>query len=414
MRAGVTAQRSELPQTVANAAPTHGRITQANYNAVQTIWGAEQTQGELKPDLYYEEEVTNRIEFEDLSKPAVLRTQTVRHTIAENPFLSSHHTVTLTQNPRKKGSALYGGYETSCTFTWRLKNPTDRVLKADLKFPLPGSGTMFDNLSAVLNGQDVLPQMQIKDSCLVLPREVQPGEMLDLSIAFKSRGMSYWYLQVQEPREIRDFTLTLTLPDLPKSRLNYPEGCMTPSDIQPTNSGRGSVLTFQLDHAISGKGMGISLPSLPQPGAATSAVLGETEQGWLLIFALLVLGSSMLTGGQAVLLSLLFGTATALAYGLLGDFSDVLFGFWGTAVLILVPMFYVLSKLLRRFLPGTNGRLMALQFLLYGIALPCLAGLDGARESLYIDICSVVLLAFVAWHVVSHWKEGAPIQQPTR
>ena len=40
---------------------------------------------------------------------------------------------------------------------------------------------------------------------------------------------------------------------------------MTPGNIQPTADGQGSVLTYRLDHAISNKGMGISLPTLPQP-----------------------------------------------------------------------------------------------------------------------------------------------------
>ena len=59
--------------------------------------------------------------------------------------------------------------------------------------------------------------MQIKDSRLVLERDVQPKQTMTLHIAFKSRGLSYWYFQVCEPREIRDFLLTLNLPDLPRS-----------------------------------------------------------------------------------------------------------------------------------------------------------------------------------------------------
>ncbi len=60
--AGMSVLRSYLHQTVAGFQRNHGRVTEANYNAVQTIWGPEQTQGELKMDLYYEEEVTERIE----------------------------------------------------------------------------------------------------------------------------------------------------------------------------------------------------------------------------------------------------------------------------------------------------------------------------------------------------------------
>jgi hypothetical protein len=39
---------------------------------------------------------------------------------------------------------------------------------------------------------------------------------------------------------------------------------------------------------------------------------------------------------------------TAFADGLLGDFSDLLFGFLGTEVLIMIPLLIVLAKLLTR------------------------------------------------------------------
>lgn len=405
---GMSLLRSYLHQTVSNFRHNHGRVTEANYNAVQTIWGAEQNQGELSMDLYYEQEETERIQSEDLTKPAVLRKKIVRHDVNANPFVSARHEVTLRQNPRKKGSALYGGYETDCRFSWQLQNPTDRPLNADIKLPLPADGAVYNDLYARLNGKDVLALMQLKDGALNLPRELKPAEALDIKIGFKSRGMSYWYMQVKEAREIRDFTLTLNLPDLPKSRLNHPEGCMTPTDIKPTGDGQGSVLTYRLDHAISNKGMGIALPTPPQPGERTNAVLGETERSWLLIFALLVLGLTVAAVKNSVVISMLFGAATALGYGLLGDFSDLLFGFWGTAILILVPIFILLGKLLRKVIPGTTGRLISLQLFTYGILLPCIAGLDSDRRSLYLNICAILFLAFAAWQLMNQWRNEPP------
>src|SRR5204862_4565799 len=130
------------------------------------------------------------------------------------------------QNPRKKGSAYYDGYETACRFTWRLKNPADRELKSVLTFPLPAAGAMYDAISATLNGRDVLPQMQLKNASLVLNYDLKPNEPLTLEISFTSRGMSYWYFQTKDSQETRDLILTLNLPDLPKAKLNYPGGCM--------------------------------------------------------------------------------------------------------------------------------------------------------------------------------------------
>jgi hypothetical protein len=391
--------RVYLHQAVARFQHDHGRVTQANYNAIQTIWGTPQEQAELRFELYYEEEVTERIESEDLTKPAVTRKKTVRHYATGNPFLATRHDVILSQSPRKKGSALYGGYETICHFHWQLKNPADRDLNSLLTFPLPSATGIYDDLTATLNGKDILSQMQLKDGALLLARDTRANEALELAISFKSRGMSYWYLQVKEPREIRDFFFTLTLPDLSKARLNFPEGCMTPTSIKPTPDNRGTVLSFHLDHAISNKGMGISLPTVTQPGETTNAVLAEVERGWLLIFAMLLFGLTSAGAGQAVLLSVLFGAAGACAYGLLGDFSDLLFGFWGTAGLILVPGFLLLAWLLRRSAPRAPANLLASQLLLFGLLYPCVAGLDSDRQSLYFNLAALVFLALAAWQL---------------
>ena len=393
----VSVLRIYLRQTHAEFQRTHGRVTQANYAAVQTIWGAEQEQGELKVDIYTVEEITERIESEDLTKPAVLRKKIVRHTAPGNPFVTARHEVMLKQNPRKKGSAYYGGYETACHFSWKLNNPVTSTQKCNLIFPLPAAGTMYDELSATLNGRDVLPQMQLVDGTLLLAREVQPNEAMDFKISFKSRGVSFWYFQVREAREIRDFQLTLTLPDLQTGKLNYPGGCMTPSEIKPANNGQGSVLLFRLDHAISNQGMGVALPSLPQPGETTNAVLGETERSWLFAFAMIALTFTLSQVRHSILLTILFTSAMALAYGLLGDFSDLLFGFVGTAVLVLVPMLLILAKYLRRCLDGFTGKVLALQFLIAGILYPCLAGLDSDRQKLYLNLCALGFLGFTAW-----------------
>jgi hypothetical protein len=414
--ATISVLRSYLRQTVGDFERTHGRVTQANYNAVQTIWGSEQVQSELNVDIYHDEETTERIESEDPTKPALLRKKTLHVSVVGNPFVSATHEITLRQSPRKKGSAFYGGYETDCSFRWKLRNPSASNQMCVLTFPLPASDAMFDGLVATLDGKDVLPQVEIKDGSLVLEHDVQPDEAMDFRIAFKSRGLSYWYFQVREAREIRDFTLTMNLPDLPKSKLNYPDGCMTPTDIAPTKDNLGTILTYRLDHALTDKGMGISLPELPQPGETTRAVLEEADDAWLFIFAILALSLTLANVRHAVLLTILFATATAFGYGLLADFSDLLFGFWGTAILILLPLFILLASLLKRAAPEI-GRWLAVQFLLFGIVYPCLAGLDDNRQSLYLNLCALMFLSFTASLLVkSVMKEklqaSVPVENP--
>ena len=389
--------QSYLGRVLSDYHHAHGRLTETNLEAVRTIWGDEQIQGELSADLWWEQEETEPIESEDLSKPAITRKHTVRYTVAENPFVTTRHEVTIRQNPRHKGSAVYAAYETACHFTYVLRNPAEHDVTAQFKFPLPSASSMYDDLAITLNGTNELDALQVEKGALVLEEHLAQGETANLQIAFKSRGLAYWYFQIRQPREVRDFELLLKLPDLPKSKLNYPEGCMTPTQIMPTDDGHGCTLAYRLDHAICNKGMGIELPSLSQPGETTTAVLAEAEKGWVLLFAAVVLGLALVGGRGGVLVGVLVGCAAALGYGLLGDLSDTFLGFWGTAILVLIPLLIALGWLTSRCLPELEGRLVGLELLLFGAVYPCLAALDAERETLYLNISAFIFLTIAAW-----------------
>jgi len=210
---------------------------------------------------------------------------------------------------------------------------------------------------------------------------------------------------------------------------------MSPTAVKPTADKLGSVLTYRLDHAISSKGMGVALPPPPQPGATTSGVLAETERAWLLIYAALIfsLVSTRLgkesgtklelraksfvtqpdpqTGiATAVLLCIFFGTATACSYAMVADFSDILLGFWGTAGVVLLPMFLILAWLLKQVVPGRLGRLLVVQLFLFGLVYPAVAGLDTERQTLYFNLCTLSALGFIAFQWVHiHWNYPATI-----
>jgi len=387
-----------LDRTAATFRHGHGRVTEVNLDAVRTIWGPEQAQGNLSVSLRWEEEQLERLESEDPTRPTVTRKKKVVYTVDENPFLSERHTVTLRQSPRKKGTAVYPGYTTDCRFTWRLRNPADRDVKATLRFPLPASSAMYDELAVALNGASVRDRLRIRANALELEQPLQSGEHITYEISFKSRGLSYWYFQVREPREIRDLELKLALPDMPRKSLNYPEGCMTPTGI--ADEQKGAVLTYRLDRALSNKGMGIEIPKLTQPGELAGAVLGEVRKGWVLLFAALLLGGTLCGYKHTALLATFIAAAVAFAYGLLGDFSGTPLGFWGTGLIVVLPIFLLLLAALRRALPGAEGSALMLQLYVFGLLYPCLAGLDEKRQVLYLNLSALLFLVVAAWQLI--------------
>jgi len=386
-----------LDRTAASFRHDHGRVTEANLDAVRTIWGPEQAQGELSVALRWEEEQLERLESEDPTKPTVTRKRKLTHTVDENPFVNARHAVTLRQSPRKKGPAVYPGYTTECKFTWRLRNPATRDVTAVLRFPLPATSAMYDDLAVGLNGTSVRDRLRIRSNALELEQLLKPGEEINYEVSFKSRGLSFWYFQVREPREIRDLELKLTLPDTPTKSLNYPEGCMTPTEV--VDAGHGSVLTYRLDRALSNKGMGIEIPKLTQPGELASAVLDEVRKGWVLLFAALLLGGTLAGCKHTALLTAFVAAAVAFAFALLGDFSDTPLGFWGTGAIVVLPIFVLLLVALRRTLPGAEGNALMLELAGFGLLYPVLAGLDDKRQLLYLNLSAVLFLAIAAWQL---------------
>jgi hypothetical protein len=397
---GAASLRPYVDHTLAEFRHSHGRVTQVNFAAVRTIWGGEQTQGTLAVALGYNEEQTERLESEDPTKPALLRKRNVHVDVPDNPFVSERHEITLRQNPRNKGTAIYAGYETDCRFVYTLKNPVNRAVTAMLRFPLPSDRAIFNDLEVKLNGASVLDHLQVAGGQLLLQPALAAGETVTVEVAFKSRGLDYWYFQVREAREIRDFQLLLHLPDLAKTDLNYPEGCMTPMDITPTADGKGCTLTYRLNHALSNKGMGIAMPTQRQPGATADAVLAQTEKAWVLLFAAMLLGLTLgHDPSRAALGSVLIGSTAALGYAFIGDLSDTFIGFWGAYLVVLLPLLALIGWLLTRTVTGSAGRLLAAELLLFGLAFPCAAGFDEVRETLYLNLAAYLLLAATAWQL---------------
>jgi flagellar biogenesis protein FliO len=71
----------------------------------------------------------------------------------------------------------------------------------------------------------------------------------------------------------------------------------------------------------------------------------------------------------------------------------------------LLPLFLALAWLLRR-VARPVGQWLAAQLLLFSIVFPCLAGLDSDRSTLYLDLCGLALLGFIAWLLVKRLEQS--------
>jgi hypothetical protein len=126
-------------------------------------------------------------------------------------------------------------------------------------------------------------------------------------------------------------------------------------------------------------------------------VLGESEKGLVLFFALALAGL-MLSGRRfAALWTVLAGAALAVGYGLLADLSDTALGFWGASLAVMLPMLIIIAAMTSRGLAGAYRKMLTISALLVCVAYPYAAGLDDARGVMYLNICALIFLAMTGW-----------------
>jgi len=281
-----------------------GGKSQKNYNAVTTIWGRPHLQRELSVRLaysttHYHDRHGMELDPNALkasTQPVGFRKQTVEHTVPGNPVLEADHEFVLRANYRKKGGAWYPGFETDATFSYKVLNFADRELTAHFSFPLPARQGLVDHIQVVLDGELVRQKLLIDESGIRWRMPVRPGIQHDLVIKYHSRGLEHLRFEPGPGRELAKYRLRMVCRGIRKGEINYPIGCMTPTEqiVETPEKGPAgedvpvTTLSWNLDRAVTRLGMGLILPERKQPGYYVARVLGAASWGLVLLLAMVV------------------------------------------------------------------------------------------------------------------------------
>jgi len=233
----------------------------------------------------------------------------------------------------KKGYALYSGYIIRAQFTYEVLNDSNLETEAEFTFPMSPGQRVFEDFQITLDGQDISSKLQFAPDQITWTSVMAPRQHHTITVVYTSRGMETFYYQIPAQRNIRDFVLTLTIDRLPLTQLNYPEGILTPTRIASTSDGRGSVLVWQLDRAITTAGMGVALPQPEQPGAQVLRVLWNSPYALTLLVTMLALTLLILGVPMRFLDLALLAAVYCAQFLLMAAVSDYWFGFWGSLVL---------------------------------------------------------------------------------
>jgi hypothetical protein len=321
-----------LNDNVATFYSTHGSLSDVSRSSAETIWGRPHTQVELTVVHSHEVQVQEELPREDLTKPATYKTVTQRENVVQNSIVGFKGDILMRLSEREKGYAYYSGYVIDVALNYDVVNDSDILTDADFTFPLSSGQSLFENFVIRMDGQDLSPMLRIASDQVTWQLKMQPHQKSKIDITYASRGMDYFYYQIPVQREIKNFVLTLNIDRLPVSMLNYPDGVITPKEITPTTDGRGSILVWRFDHAITVAGMGVALLPPPQPGAQVLRVLVISPYALTLLGAMLAL-TMLLWGEEVRFLDLaLLSALYSVQFLVMASLSDYFFGFWGSLV----------------------------------------------------------------------------------
>ena len=375
---------------------THGSLSEATLFSAQSIWGKPHIQRELAVNHFVETVVQEEIPREDPTKPPLYRNTKVRQQVPQNSILSFEGQVDMTLNEREKGYALYNGFVVNARFEYSIINDSNLETEAEFAFPLSPGQTMYDKFTILEDGQDISSKLRFSKDLVQWKRTMQFQQQSKIVVTYTSRGMEHLYYQVPAQREIKNFVLTLTVDRLPVSLLNYPEGCLTPTEIKPTGDQRGSILTWKLDRAVTVAGMGVALPQPQQPGAQVLRALLNSPYALTLLITMVAL-TLLICGELARFLDLaLLAGAYCVQFLIMAALSDSSFGFWGSLILG-ACVTGVLTFLLFRRYSSVLIRVLTLVLVGFFTIIYPLAGLltDVTRRNSFDSLVQVGLIVYL-------------------
>ena len=386
-----------------------GGTSARNESAVRAIWGREHVQRELSVSLMYE--TTHFYDKDGLeldpeklkttTQPVGYRKQTIQHTIPGNPVVEAAHEFLIETNYRMKGGAWYPGFETTASFTYKIENFADRLATGNFSFPMPAGQGLVDRIEVVLDGQPARQKLLINENGIRWKMPIEIGAKHDLAITYHSRGLNNLRFEPGAGKEMEKYRLKMVCKGLAEDDVNYPVGCMTPTEKPAETLARNArgndvpvtTLAWNLDRAVTRLGMGIIIPKKTQPGYYVARVLAAAPWGLILLLAMVV-ATYLATGQTPHWLPLAVLAASYHLYYLLtahiGDYAPGLVGgmvLAGIALTALTALFQLVWC--RRF----HALVTLALFAVFCIAYPLIRITD--HEGLLLTILYVALPALL-------------------
>jgi hypothetical protein len=249
---------------------------------------------------------------------------------------SSRIRLHVSLDPRRKGVLWFPTFRCAYDAEHIFSLPPGSDRRAYLYASLESSDAVYDHISLKVNQsevRDITPL--VRKRSLVL--DIDPADKIKVHLSFETTGLEkVLYLispQEKDVAEISDFLMTLTT-DF--RNIDFPASTISPTAKQ--KAGRGWELTWDFKRSITGKDIGLIIPSKLNPGEIVGRVSFFAPVS-LLFYLMVVIVLSLLQGIRIHPMNYFFISAAFFSFHLMYSyFSDHLDIFVTFAIASLVSM----------------------------------------------------------------------------
>lgn len=320
--------------------------------------------------------------------------------------------MTIDEDIRRKGLVWFPLYDVDFAGRWVFTYGRPEAGELRVTWDFPASDGFYDDFAVLVDGVE-LADTSIVSNTVQFAVPAQPGQVFDVAVRFRSRGNEQLvYHPAHGVSELEAFSLVL---HTDFDDIDFPSGTLSPTDRTEEDGGWRIAWTF--DRMLSGKGMGVIVPSPVQPGelVASMAFSAPISLGLFMVW-IYVLG--MLRGIDVHPVNHAFLAAAFFAFHLLFAYSaDLMPVEWAFAMSAAVSLMLVLTYLARVVSPRFATLEAGLAQLVYLVGFALAHFWDGAT-GLTLTVIGIGTL-FALMQLTSHvrWSDvfaGKPVAVPAK
>ncbi len=206
---------------------------------------------------------------------------------ASAPIASSDITADIGLEQRKKGLLWYATYLVDYSGTYVVSDPTGEGGSGAMEFRFPTADGIYDGFEVRVAGEEV--PVTYGEGVARAEFDIEPGAQVPVQVGYRSQGQDEWRYSPSHGSVdvIDDFALVM---NTDFKEIDFPSDAVSPTS--KTETDEGWQLTWEYDRLVSGRPIGLTMPTPLNPGPVASRISFFAPISLLFYFAAVVLVSA--------------------------------------------------------------------------------------------------------------------------